>query len=427
MKKLRKQAKELFQLATKVYNYRRDVLPENRITELEKAVREADAFYKRNDPNEETAFQASLQRLDALLLKIGGKIYPKTFWNDNIEVALVAAILVIGVRTFFFQPFIIPTNSMYPTYSGMNAVIYEEGEPSPSGLKKLFNLGRLGAKHFEVRASSSGRIRIPVFSQAQVSPDARLRNGGLVRYKEVKGRKWFGILPALKREYTFYVDEQPVTLRVPAEFPLDDVIRQSFFPQEPSLREVMISQHEGGLTNVLSPNPILETSQSVQAGERVLEFDITLGDALFVDRLTYHFRRPRAGDPFVFRTRTIPGIEGGPNTYVDKYYIKRIGGVGGETLEIKDSALLVDGMPRDEVEAFGRNAVLEGEYGGYINGGLLAAGRKLSIPENNFVALGDNSGNSLDSRFWGFVPDDTVIGKAIFIYYPFTKRWGLAE
>jgi signal peptidase I len=41
--------------------------------------------------------------------------------------------------------------------------------------------------------------------------------------------------------------------------------------------------------------------------------------------------------------------------------------------------------------------------------------------------LGDNSANSLDSRYWGYVPEKSVIGKAIFIYYPFTKRWGLAE
>ncbi|MDP4645206.1 MAG: signal peptidase I, partial [Opitutales bacterium] len=130
-----------------------------------------------------------------------------------------------------------------------------------------------------------------------------------------------------------------------------------------------------------------------------------------------------AGDPFVFRTREIPGIEGG----VDKYYIKRIGGVGSETLEIVDGTLLANGEPRHEVEAFGRNADREGEYGGYINTNLLAEGRQLTIPDDSYVALGDNSGNSLDSRYWGFVPDTSVIGKAIFIYYPFTKRWGLAE
>jgi len=51
----------------------------------------------------------------------------------------------------------------------------------------------------------------------------------------------------------------------------------------------------------------------------------------------------------------------------------------------------------------------------------------MTVPPRKFVALGDNSGNSLDSRYWGFVPEKAVIGKAFFIYYPFTRRWGVAE
>ena len=172
----------------------------------------------------------------------------------------------------------------------------------------------------------------------------------------------------------------------------------------------------------------LQLNQSVKAGEPLMRFDITLGDALFVDRISYHFKRPKAGDPFVFRTNDIRAELGRlTGDYSDKYYIKRIGGIGGETLEIKDGGLFVDGAPRDEVEAFARNAAKEGEYGGYINQTLLAESRTLEIPDDKFIALGDNSANSLDSRYWGFVPERSVIGKAIFIYYPFTKRWGVAE
>ena len=175
----------------------------------------------------------------------------------------------------------------------------------------------------------------------------------------------------------------------------------------------------------------------MEKGDSILSFDITLGDALFVDRVSYHFRRPKPGDPFVFRTGAIPGIEGGPNNFVDKYYIKRIGGAAGETLEItEDGTLLADGEPRTEVEAFERNARKEGEYGGYVYPNsnplnppqlLTGPGVENLVPDATYVALGDNSANSLDSRYWGFVPEDSVIGKAIFIYYPFTKRWGIAE
>ncbi|MFW6217412.1 MAG: signal peptidase I [Verrucomicrobiota bacterium] len=425
MKKLRKQAKEVLHGATKVYHYRKDLIPEGRMRDLDQAVGEVDAFLKDKQADPQ-AFAAAIDRLDALLRKLGGKIYPKTFWNDNIEVALVAAIIVIGIRTFFFQPFIIPTNSMYPTYSGMNAVVYTD-ENSPGPAAGLLNKLRLGASHYEVRAPAAGEVRIPIFSQANGSEDRRLRGQGLVRFEVVPGRKWFGLLPAQKREYTFYVDEIPIRIRVPVDFALDDVIRQTYFPDAGNLMQVVVEQHEGARTNVLRERPFLETGADKEPGERIVEFDITLGDALFVDRMTYHFRKPKVGEPFVFRTRDIPGIEGGPGTFVDKYYIKRLAGLGGETLEIRDGVLYADGEPRDEAEAFVRNAEREGEYGGYQNQKLLDEGRKLEIPEGNYVALGDNSGNSLDSRYWGFVPDKAVIGKAVFIYYPFTPRWGLAE
>jgi signal peptidase I len=357
---------------------------------------------------EAAPFEAAMKRLDALLRKIGGKIYPKTFWSDNLEVLLVAAILVIGVRTFFFQPFIIPTNSMYPTYSGMNAVTYEAEDASPSVARKVFNKLTLGAKHKSVFAQNSGEILIPM---------GQTKNGTQIYRERVKGRKWI-VVPTPLDEYTFYVGGVPHTLRVPAEFDMNKLLLQTFASEDSKV--VQSSNSKTGVA--------WNVGRSVQTGDPIMRFDITLGDALFVDRFSYHFKRPAAGEPFVFRTNAIREELGRlTGDYTDKYYIKRVGGVGGETLEIRDGTLLVNGEPRDEVEAFGRNAAKEGEYNGYINQKLLAEGREMVIPDGKFVALGDNSGNSLDSRYWGFVPEKSVIGKAIFIYYPFTKRWGPAE
>lgn len=401
IKKQKRAAKELLHAAHKIYHYRRDVAAKKDLDELNDIVDELDKFCRDKETKSEQITSA-MDQVDALLRKIGGKMYPKTFWNDNLEVALVAAIIVIGIRTFFFQPFIIPTNSMYPTYSGMNAVIYEDKEEAPSALGKTFRLLTLGAKHKSLTATTSGDIKF-------------------TGYRQVKGKKWF-FLPTVLAEYSFDVAGVPHSIQVPAEFNMLETIERSFPESE------VVSLPDGRAK--------FQLNAKVAAGDDILRFDITLGDALFVDRISYHFKRPEAGDSFVFRTRNIPGIEGGPNSIVDKYYIKRIGGVGGETLEItEDGTLLVDGSPRDEVEAFGRNASKEGEYGGYVypnnsNGApklLTGPGVKNTIPEGNFVALGDNSANSLDSRFWGYVPEESVIGKAVFIYYPFTKRWGMAE
>ncbi|MFP4165632.1 MAG: signal peptidase I [Opitutales bacterium] len=428
MKKLRKQARELLNSAAKVYHYRRDLLPEHRLIELDKAVNDVNARLA-DDPDNRKPLEAAMERLDALLCKIGGKIYPKTFWSDNLEVALVATIIVIGVRTFFFQPFIIPTNSMYPTYSGMRTEVYTPEETGPGVLGQLTRTLTLGARHYEATAPSEGEVRIPFFSHDKYSDDRMLLGDGRVRFKFVDGRKWFGLLPARKREYTLFVDDRPVKIRIPESSNLDSVIRETFFPNAPSLKSVIESSFENRETNFLAENPILDTGHTVEPGDPLVKFDITLGDALFVDRISYHFVRPKPGDPFVFRTGQIPGVEGGPDNFVDKYYIKRLAGVGGETLEIRNNTLYADGEPRDEAEAFVKNARQVDGYNGYKNldDHYLTEGTALEIPEDKFVALGDNSSNSKDSRYWGFVPEKAVVGKAFFIYYPFTKRWGLAE
>ena len=79
---------------------------------------------------------------------------------------------------------------------------------------------------------------------------------------------------------------------------------------------------------------------------------------------------PKAGDPFVFPHQCISAQELGRLTgdYSDKYYIKRIGGVGGETLAIQDGAACWSTARRAmKSRPLARNAAKEGEYGGYIN------------------------------------------------------------
>ena len=409
MRNLRKQAKELLHAASKVYHYRKDLLSGEDIQALEASVEKVNAAFKDKTKGHES-LKSEMESLDQLLHRIGGKIHPKTFWSDNIEVVLVAAILVIGIRTFFFQPFIIPTNSMYPTYSGMNSVVYDTPtNTEPSLPMRLFRLLTLGAKHKSLTAENSGKVELLYDLD---------RAGRSVLRKRIRGPKWI-VLRGWYDQYTFLVGGQPHVLTVPADFDIRPVMNE-VFELSGDKKPVPNSARMG--------TAILDLGKQVEAGETFLSFDITLGDALFVDRLSYHFRTPKAGDPFVFRTDEILDAVGkATNDYTPKYYIKRIGGVEGETLEIRDGSLLADGVPRDENPAFIRNAEREGEYGGYINQQLLHKNLRMHIPEGNYVALGDNSANSADSRYWGYVPEKSVIGKAFFVYYPFTKRWGPSE
>jgi signal peptidase I len=139
------------------------------------------------------------------------------------------------------------------------------------------------------------------------------------------------------------------------------------------------------------------------------------------------FFRPKVGEGFVFRTKQLyelhPNMNRGPK---DQYYIKRLVGVPGDRLEIREPVLYRNGQPISGAKAFEKNANREGLYPGYRNIGRLDEGVVAEVPEGHFMALGDNSASSLDSRYWGYVPEEDVVGRPLFIYYPFTRRWGIA-
>jgi len=77
--------------------------------------------------------------------------------------------------------------------------------------------------------------------------------------------------------------------------------------------------------------------------------------------------------------------------------------------------------------AFENNARQADSYVGYRNYRDLAEGRTMTVPPESYLALGDNSANSEDGRSWGYVPAKEAVGRPLFIYYPFTKRWGPAR
>ena len=165
----------------------------------------------------------------------------------------------------------------------------------------------------------------------------------------------------------------------------------------------------------------LQTQTHVHRNQPFLHFDILSGDMVFVDRLTYHFRRPKIGEAIVFRTGHIPALTN------DIYYIKRLVGIPKDRLEIRSPILYRNGYPIDGSLAFKNNHQTKGLYAGYQNAGLLDEGMIHPIGVGHFFGLGDNSPHSYDSRFWGEIPERDVIGKALFVLHPFSWRWGFAE
>ncbi len=123
-------------------------------------------------------------------------------------------------------------------------------------------------------------------------------------------------------------------------------------------------------------------------------------DRIFVNKYIYRFNQPQRGDIIVFRYPEDP----------KKDFIKRLIAVGGETVEIKEGNIFIDGKQVQDpliTKIFYYN---RGDYG--------ETNQKIAVPKDNFYMLGDNSNSSRDSRYWGFVPKKYIIGKAIFRYWP---------
>jgi len=140
------------------------------------------------------------------------------------------------------------------------------------------------------------------------------------------------------------------------------------------------------------------------------------GDRVFVVRDSYRFAAYRRGEVVIFRT---PDIIFDPER---PYYVKRIAGMPGERISFSDGRLLVNGEQVDGPPIF-REPVFrtnpramepEGPPDHY------------DVPGGEDVMLGDSGQNSYDSRYWGTVPRENLIGEAIFICWP-PDRMGVIE
>ncbi len=158
-----------------------------------------------------------------------------------------------------------------------------------------------------------------------------------------------------------------------------------------------------------------------------MEPTLMIGDRIMVDRASYHFREPGRGEVIVFRfnpndtanwtqggngfTRSLDLIAEVLNiTHQDSLpFIKRIVGLPGETVEVREGGdVYINGELLDES---GYTVVKGGPEG------------KWTVPEGMVMVMGDNRPNSNDSRRWGFVPYQAIIGRAIFVWWP-PSRWG---
>jgi signal peptidase I len=154
-----------------------------------------------------------------------------------------------------------------------------------------------------------------------------------------------------------------------------------------------------------------------RAGEVIARGAVDTGDQVFVDKFSYNFVKPHRGDVFVFRTKNIPEI--GDQT---QFYIKRLAGLPNDTLRIDPPKLYVDG---NLAEGYGFERVMAAKKGYRGYGPGPNPGKTFQVPPHTYFAMGDNSYNSYDSRYWGPVPERNLVGRGLFVYWPFIPHWGL--
>jgi signal peptidase I len=171
-------------------------------------------------------------------------------------------------------------------------------------------------------------------------------------------------------------------------------------------------------------SPFKRPGEPVAVGDILWSGVMTSGDRLFVERLSSRFGKPERGDVIVFRGT---GIQGLP---VNTLYIKRVADLPGECLRIEPPYLIVNDQKVTQPEIFniiattGSNGYAGFQVTGHhgLNSGLLAhASDEMALGQNEYFVLGDNTTNSLDSRYYGPVPGTNIFGKAARIYWPLTR------
>ncbi len=385
-------ADDMCKHVSKILAAQRDILSWEAVQKVEAALKEINDAIEAGANDEVIKSKvSSLEGAANLWLKP----YPNAGIRENVEVLLVALAVAMGIRTFFAQPFKIPTGSMQPTLFGVTSENLRGQQPPvkpPGFLERLYD----------------GCIKGEFYHYQVAEEDGELVNIG----------------PA--EHFLKFINKASITMRYPSG---DKTYTFRMTPDD------HFESRAG-----------IEIGQTFHKGEEIVNFKEIAGDHLFVDRVSYNFRRPKRGEIIVFETRGIGN--GYAHLPPDQFYIKRMVALGGDNVQIgNDRHLIMNGTRLDKTTPHFENVysfdpkemAKDSHYSGHLNQ-LIANQSGLSqyniaplfpdqntvyqVPPGHYMVMGDNTANSFDSRAWGDFSRTNVIGKYFFVYWPFTQRFG---
>ncbi len=395
-----REAAEMCKHVGKLLDAQRDVLSPQATSAVDSAL--AETQQRINDGAEKEVLRKSMSNLETVANK-WIKPYPNAKWRENVEVFLVAIAVAMAIRTFFLQPFKIPTGSLQPTLYGiefepLQATANKPEQKIPNAFGRIWDAAVGGNFYHFMQAEADGEV---------VKVDQ-------------------------PRSFLFFLHKQTVWLKYNGSEQLTPRTLWLAPEQDPKKDNKFLRLAE------------LYPGRTFQKGEYIFRVKEIAGDHLFVNRMTYNFRPPTRGEIIIFKTKGINH----PFMPQDEFYIKRLVALGGEKVSIGDDQhLRINGVRLDaSTPHFGNVYTFspdwkENHYFGHVNEttvqklvqtGVLQQGglaplfpdqeTVVEVPSKSFMAMGDNTLNSWDSRGWGPFPRGNVIGKSFFVYWPFANH-----
>lgn len=165
-----------------------------------------------------------------------------------------------------------------------------------------------------------------------------------------------------------------------------------------------------------------QVAQPFKLPTRAMVPTLKPGDHLIAERISYWFEEPKRGDIVVYNTKGLSH----PAVQSDTYYVKRIAGLPGETVQIVPPNLVINGEIVREPAIFA-------EISSSPNGFALAQNSmqpapllsspqdKIVLGQNEYFVLGDNTTSSLDSRYYGAISGEQILGRISRIYWPISR------